>query len=299
MPFDTTYHLDGSSETLINTYKVPGGKDTDIYLAPGQLPPGMDISTKAATDSIMEAIRKEISGSQSENAPPPKFKPYNPGTGMYLFFIVLFLAAVYFIRRNLRSDEDEESTGSWDGDKATRPKPSYLKYYGDELGFTDEMIIESLTKYFSYYNKLVPADKERFVHRVKNFMAEKTFLIHALKGFREMPILISASAIQLTFGLKKYLLPNYTRIHIYPEEYVAASTLHIIEGNVQGNTISFSWKHFLDGYSEPGNGQNVGLHEMAHALYAQTFLVEEHADRNFENNYQEFNSYGKEVFDKE
>ena len=35
-----------------------------------------------------------------------------------------------------------------------------------------------------------------------------------------MPVLISAAAIQLTFGLKKYLLPNFKFIHIYPKEFL-------------------------------------------------------------------------------
>lgn len=53
------------------------------------------------------------------------------------------------------------------------------------------------------------------------------------------------------------------------------------EGNVSGHLINLSWKHFLDGYGLPDAGHNVGLHEMALALYYQTFVKEENVDKNF------------------
>lgn len=47
-------------------------------------------------------------------------------------------------------------------------------------------------------------------------MAHKTFKIHNSKEYKKMPVLNSAAAIQLTVGLKKYLLPNFKFIHMYP-----------------------------------------------------------------------------------
>lgn len=108
-------------------------------------------------------------------------------------------------------------------------------------------------------------------------------------GFKEIPILISASAVQLTFGLKKFLLPNFTFIHVYPQEFIGVPpTLRVLEGNVSGHAVNLSWKHFLEGYKNPANGQNVGLHELAHALYYQTFVVEENVDRNFRDTFDAF-----------
>ena len=111
------------------------------------------------------------------------------------------------------------------------------------------------------YNALSAIQKARFISRIQNFIAHKTFKIHDTKGYKEMPVLISAAAIQLTFGLKKYLLPNFEFIHVYPREFMRIkNTICFLEGNVSGHTINLSWKHFLEGYAIPDDGQNVGLH---------------------------------------
>jgi Mlc titration factor MtfA (ptsG expression regulator) len=115
-----------------------------------------------------------------------------------------------------------------------------------------------------------------------------------------MPVLISAAAIQLTFGLQKYLLPNFEFIHVYPKEFIRIQdTICYLEGNVSGHAINLSWKHFLDGYANSNDGQNVGLHELAHALYYQTFIVEENVDGNFRDTFDHFNNFGNKVFDQE
>jgi Mlc titration factor MtfA (ptsG expression regulator) len=75
--------------------------------------------------------------------------------------------------------------------------------------------------------------------------------------------------------------------------------LCFLEGNVSGHSINLSWKHFLDGYANPKDGQNVGLHELAHALYYQTFEVEENIDRNFRSCYDDFNTFGNKAYNTE
>ena len=60
-----------------------------------------------------------------------------------------------------------------------------------------------------------------------------------------MPVLISAAAIQVSFGLEKYLLPDFPNIHIFPEEFIATEpSVRFLEGNVSDNCINISWKHF-------------------------------------------------------
>lgn len=182
----------------------------------------------------------------------------------------------------------------------TIQKSSYLTYYGESLNFPDEEIAIVLGKHFPYFNKLSRLEKEKFLERIQVFIADKVFKIHCNPGFKEMPILISAAAVQLTFGLKKYLLPNFRFIHVYPEEFVGIHpTLRLLEGNVSGHAINLSWKHFLAGYRDPANGQNVGLHELAHALYYQTFVVEENVDRNFRDTFDSFTEYGNKVYQQE
>ncbi|MEP6677318.1 MAG: zinc-dependent peptidase [Ferruginibacter sp.] len=290
MPFDTTYHPYPTDNTVSSEIYKPGGKDTDIYLAKGEHIPYVD-SILTITDSITQVVesRQYQTGTQLKED-----EHYVPSASMAFIFIGLFIFAVIMIKRHIADDDDDETD-----EQQPAVRPDYLAYHGDELDFPDGELVPILEKHFPYFNKLEENDRTKFLHRLNNFMDDKTFMIHGRIGFKEMPVLISAAAVQLTFGLKKYLLPDFTRIHIYPEEYVAPATLHIIEGNVQGRSINFSWKHFLDGFRVPDDGQNVGLHEMAHALYSQTFIFDKNTDDTFEGNYHEFNSNGKKVFDEE
>jgi len=181
------------------------------------------------------------------------------------------------------------------------PKKPLLSYKGADLNFTDTEIVSALNKRFPYYVAINATDKERFLHRIKNFIADKIFYIHDESGFKEMPILISAAAIQLTFGLKKYLLPYFKNIHVFPEEFFRSNDMGVcfLEGNVSGNNINLSWKHFLRGYEKNTDGQNVGLHELAHALYYQTFVIGQNVDDNFRNAYDEFIDHGNKVYHTE
>ena len=43
----------------------------------------------------------------------------------------------------------------------------------------------------------------------------------------------------------------------------------------------------------------MGLHELAHALYYQTFIVEENVDNGFRDQYDSFNADGNKAFDTE
>lgn len=114
-----------------------------------------------------------------------------------------------------------------------------------------------------------------------------------------MPILVSATAVQLGFGLDKYLLPNFSHINIYPQEIVSVTaSIRFLEGNVSGHNINISWKYFLRGFQLPNDGENVGLHEMAHAFYYQSFGPCDEKDDEFVEAFNTFNSCGNEVFQK-
>jgi len=208
----------------------------------------------------------------------------------YIFFIVLF-----------RSETLEEGVDYSNGLPVAKDEslPCHT-YYGEELNFPDEELTEILTKHFPYFNSLPADNKPIFLKRLTRFIAEKTFKVYDDTVFREMPVLVSAAAIQLTFGLEKYLLPHFQFIHIYPQEFMRSNpVLCLLEGNVSGRAINLSWKHFLEGYAKPTDGQNVGLHEMAHALYYQTFIVEENIDKNFRDQYSNFRTDANKAYHTE
>ena len=203
--------------------------------------------------------------------------------------IALFVRAII---RNIRHNQETAP-------EETLPK-DVLVYPGEELNFSDDILIGVLQKRFPYFNERSPQDKEKFLDRLKKFISLKTFVIHDRGGFREMPILLSASAIQLSFGLKEYLLPFFRFIHIFPAEFVGIQpTIRVLAGNVSGNRIHVSWKHFLEGFQYPHDGENVGLHEMAHAYYFQNFETGSDTDDNFTAHFASFNHCGNKVFETE
>ncbi len=178
-----------------------------------------------------------------------------------------------------------------------KPTYSFLTYKGKNLNFSEAEIVAIFTRRFPFFTNLSQSEKIRFLNRHKRFMKNKTFRIHDRSGFKEMPILISATAVQVSFGLEEYLLQHYKCINIFPEEFLGVHpTIRFLEGNVSGDTINISWKHFLLGNENSTNGQNVGLHEMAHAYYCQNIICEQDRDLSFSKSYDHFHTHGDNVF---
>jgi Mlc titration factor MtfA (ptsG expression regulator) len=191
----------------------------------------------------------------------------------------------------------KESNKEWE-DQDTHPDTGENEhcYYGDKLNFSKETIINILSRRSPYFNSLNKLQQDKFTERLDAFMKTKTFKTHDTRGFREMPVLISAAAIQVSFGLEEYLLPQFEFIHIYPEEFINTdSSDHFLEGNVSGRSINISWKHFLEGFLYPDDGDNVGLHEMAHAYYYQNFISRENIDPDFVSRFPQYNNTANKV----
>lgn len=156
----------------------------------------------------------------------------------------------------------------------TFPDNNYFLYNGDELPIGIDEIQSILLKRFPYYRQLNTALQSRFATRTQHFMQAKAFIIRSNDVFKEMPVLISAAAVQLSFGLDKFLLPHYKYIQVYNQEYFAdGEGFRVLAGHVKDETITIAWNHFYNGYLVPDNGVNVGLHEMAHALYFQHIVA--------------------------
>jgi Mlc titration factor MtfA (ptsG expression regulator) len=217
---------------------------------------------------------------------------------IWIIVIILVITAIWYLTRT-KKQTLTDSTDLPVHDKIAQEDAHIdrpLVYNGSELEFSTEVLHTVLTKHFQYYNRLLDIDREKFISRLRKFIDNKIFIIHAKKGYREMPILISASAIQLTFGLRKYLLSHFNIIQVFPEAFVGLEPFRILIGNVTGNTINIAWKQFLEGYKNKYDLQNVGLHEMAHALYYQNFETELYVDKDFKDAFQKFNAIGDKVY---
>ncbi|MEM9895972.1 MAG: zinc-dependent peptidase [Bacteroidota bacterium] len=125
-----------------------------------------------------------------------------------------------------------------------------------------------LQKHFLFYQKLPSLSKKIFEKRLVAFMSSKKFVPRKMqKVTSEMKVLISASAIQLTFGFPKVKLGFFRYILVFPDAFYSQQNkkFHKGEVNPYKKAIVLSWKYFVEGYISQ-DGRNLGLHEMAHAL---------------------------------
>jgi Mlc titration factor MtfA (ptsG expression regulator) len=120
---------------------------------------------------------------------------------------------------------------------------------------------------FTYYTALSPAGREKFVDRLFTFMLNKEFKgREGLVVTEEMRVLISASAIQLTFGLNRYKLESLQIIFIFPDTFHLSARSPEYKGATTSHFMYLSWKAFQEGYRTSDDNLNLGLHEMTHAL---------------------------------
>ncbi len=120
-----------------------------------------------------------------------------------------------------------------------------------------------------FYIQLDSRHKKYFRHRVMVFIQETT--IEGREGFvvdDSIRIAIAALAIQMTFGMRAYILPYLNTIIIYPSSFysILNQEEHRGEFNPRLKTIVLSWEHFLQGNAVK-DGVNLGIHELTHVIH--------------------------------
>lgn len=144
---------------------------------------------------------------------------------------------------------------------------------------------------FTYFNDLPPASQLKFVKRVYQFKASKKFHYIGLEDNEDTAILVSASAIQVTFGLKNFMMSYFKDIYVLADAYHMDNEEELYIGHVAPDGIYLSLRHFLYGYSQKTTDNvNVAVHEMAHALVYNNFFAQYGADPHFRLNYEKFSS---------
>lgn len=127
-----------------------------------------------------------------------------------------------------------------------------------------------IVRHFTFYKILSESDKRRFEHRVKKFIDNHNFVGRGgIEITEKMKLLISSTAIMLTFGMRRYLYSGFDNIIIYPKDYFSQVTKqqHKGETNPRYRTIVFSWNNFMKGINVENDNLNLGLHELTHALH--------------------------------
>jgi Mlc titration factor MtfA (ptsG expression regulator) len=156
-----------------------------------------------------------------------------------------------------------------------------------EFGNNYSLIISRVLPYF---NQLNESNKQKFLKRVYNFRKSKSFHFQGIDSEEEIMILVSAASIQLSFGLKNYMLPFFRDIHILADAYDAIDSKEKYIGHVAPTGIYISWKYFVRGFADYTDGVNVALHEMAHALHHENFIKETGVDWDFRKDFEKLSA---------
>ena len=148
-------------------------------------------------------------------------------------------------------------------------KPFYVHFYPllKKLKPNQKHILKSN---FSFYNKLDAKHQSYFEHRVHSFMKDKVFIGRdGIPIDDEVKVLISATAVMLTFGFRDFYIGLIDKILIYPKAFYSRTNTdyHKGEFNPKLKTLVISWEDFKRGFDIANDNVNLGVHEFAHAIH--------------------------------
>ena len=153
-----------------------------------------------------------------------------------------------------------------------------------------------VARYLKYYNRLNLEEQRKFLFRTFQFQHSKNFHYIEVEENAEMPILVSAVAVQLTFGLEKFKLNYFDDIFILRDDYHYGFYSRPFMGHVDQTGIYLSWDNFIKGISSQTPNCNVGLHEMGHALAYVNFVTQTEEDKHFKTEFHNFSKVARPIF---
>lgn len=138
----------------------------------------------------------------------------------------------------------------------------------------DNELDELMLKHFAFYHVLSDLDRLQFRIKLNALLKSKWF--KGRDGFEvsnEMMLLLSATMAQISLGLPEFIFPKFDRIVLFPKRFYSEIIQHDLKGLTIFKTgvVLISWPDYQQGYSEPTDKLNLGLHEMAHALFLDYF----------------------------
>lgn len=148
-------------------------------------------------------------------------------------------------------------------------RPIYIHFYPRKRKLTasQELI---LRQEFPFYKKLSQKQQIYFKHRVASYIASHEFI--GKENFvisDQVKVLVSSTAVMLTFGMRRYLFDVVNKVIIYPSIYLSTITdeYHKGEFNPRVKAVVFSWADFLKGFENDKDNVNLGLHEFSHVVH--------------------------------
>jgi Mlc titration factor MtfA (ptsG expression regulator) len=167
-----------------------------------------------------------------------------------------------------------------------------------KLFLTQETVYHAIVaQHLKYYNRLCNADQHKFLFRTYLFKKAKKFHYIEVEESAEMPILISATAVQLTFGLERYLFNFFRDIYVLKDDYHYGFYSRPFEGHVDHSGIYLSWDKFIKGVKGYTPNCNMGLHEMGHALAYVNFVSQTEEDKHFKKEWKNFSQVARPIFE--
>lgn len=179
-----------------------------------------------------------------------------------LVFLLFIILTLWLIQATLFSVVEEMYMHAF-------KKPIYIHFYPRKKKLTGAQ--ESiLLLHFPFYKQLPAKHQTYFRHRVAKFMEKHEYI--GREDFvvtDEAKIMIAATAVMLTFGMRKYLFEVIDKIIIYPSIYQSTTTheWHKGEFNPRVKAVVFSWEDFRSGIEVGNDNLNLGLHEFSHVVH--------------------------------
>jgi Mlc titration factor MtfA (ptsG expression regulator) len=171
----------------------------------------------------------------------------------------------------------------------TYKKPLYNHFY-ITLKKLENNQKDILKKQFSFYNKLTEKEKKFFEHRLASFIKDKDFIgREGLNVTDEMIVLISATAVMLTFGFRDFYIGLISKIVIYPKKFFSNSnnTYHKGEFNPRLGALVLSWEDFKQGFAIENDNLNLGIHEITHAIHLNSMKERDVSSTIFSDSFKE------------
>ncbi len=174
--------------------------------------------------------------------------------------------------------------------KHRKPLYNHLYFYLKKLNAKQESILNNK---FSFYNKLTEKQKKHFKHRVASFIEDKDFIGRDGSPITdEMKVLISATAVMLTFGFRDFYIGIISKIIVYPSKFYSKTNkaYHKGEFNPKLKTLVLSWEDFEAGYNIDDDNLNLGIHEITHAIHINSIKERDVSSTIFSDSFKELSA---------
>lgn len=140
------------------------------------------------------------------------------------------------------------------------------------------MIHSVLTEYgVPFYAQLNDDEKVTFQKRVRDFLKGRQLKPRKMDEVElEHQVLISASAVTVTFGVKKFYFPYFNLVVVYPDGYEQLIKKRYQKDRVKmQGAVVLGLEELIAASKDPVGHFHPGIHEFANALYHENVVEKE------------------------